>query len=394
MALPVDELQHELTPAEVETSLYRIQEALGLPTTAWQSGSVVRLVNKAVSYVVSGVTKLLVAINKSNFTDTAEASWLSLRIPDLYGPDVKRIAASFAKGNIEIDNSGGGDYTFAAGEFAVLNPTSNKTYKNTAIVKVAPSQQNVLAEVKAIEAGFASTSAPGTITSVVTAAPGLTVTNPSALVGTDEESDKDYRVRGRESTGRLSPNGPRDAYAYQAKTTVRADGTPIVVNRVKVSASGIPVLVYVASPQGAVSGPDVALIQTAIDSNVVPDGVSATVASATAKTIDVTATVFVRAAAALVSADIIAAVGLKLTSYFADQFTAPLGGFIVPPDVGPSGKIFKNAIVGAIEDLEISGIDHSEHVIKADVSVPAGDVTIAATEVPTVGTLIISVTQV
>lgn len=391
--LPVDELQRALTPDEVEATILRLQEALGLKTTSWRPGGMAKTLNKVFARLGSGFSKLVVTLNTSNFTDTAVGNWLSLRVPDLFGPDVGRIEETFARGTLTVDNAGGGIYSFEPYTFVVKDSTTGATFHNVDTLDVDALETGVEITIEATEAGAASTAAPGNIDTLETVAIGLSVTNAEALVGTDAETDADYRVRARESAGRLSPNGPRDAYAWRAKTTKRADGTGIAINRVSVSASGVPVLVRVASPSGAVDSGDVTLIQTAVDTDVVPDGVSATVSSATALPVSVTATLYVRAELATADADIVSAVEKKLADHLSSAATAPIGGFVVPP--AATGKVFRNAIIGVLEALELDGVqDAAQYVIKADVAAPAEDVDVAATQVPTAGTPSITVVKV
>lgn len=390
MTLPVDELHRELTPDEVYASLTRIQEALGLSTTSWRVGGVVRALNRAASYMVSHAIKLVVAVNRSAFGDTAADAWLDLRVADLYGDDVARIGETFARGNVLVSNALGGLYTYDAGELVLLNTAKKKTYANVEAVTIDPLEEDVEVLVQAVEAGSASTAAPGQIDALVTTALGLSVTHTETLIGLDKQSDADFLAAARESTGRLSPNGPRDAYAWRAKSVVRDDGTTIAVNRAKVSASGVPVLVTVASPDGEVDGDDVALIQAAVDEGVVPDGIEATVSSATALPVDVTATVYVRRTIGTVAAlDIKTAIESKLANFFAAATSMPIGGFVIDP---ADGMVYRNALIGVIKALELEGVtDAPEHVAQIVLAAPAADIDVEDDEVPTLGTPTITV---
>lgn len=401
MTLPVDELTRELTPDEVKASLYRIQEALGLSTTSWVAGSVVRVINTAVSYLGAGFSRLVVTLNQSAFLDTAREGWLSRRVVDTYGEEVARLEAIYARGELTIDNAGGGIYEFEPGELIVQNGITEATYANVATVNVGALQTGVTAIFEATELGAASSAAATHINTVVTAAPGLSVSNVAAFLGRDAETDSAYLVRARESSGRLSPNGPSDAYRFVAKSSTRngkialfdPTGEVIDVNRVWVSTGVNPVIVRVASSQGAVAGDkdtpgtDVAHIQTSLDTYVTPNAVESEAYSAAAQAVPVTATIYVRKEIGESAASIQAAIETKLTAFFA---TSPIGGWVLPGD--PDGYVFKNMILGVIESLEIDGIANAEsYVIKADVAAPAADVGVAETDVPIAGVFTITV---
>jgi len=68
----------------------------------------------------------------------------------------------------------------------------------------------------------------GLVTQLVSTLPGVTVTNPSPVLGTDRQDADSYRAACREAASLTSPNGPADSYRYLA-TTGRDDGTCVVL---------------------------------------------------------------------------------------------------------------------------------------------------------------------
>ena len=130
---------------------------------------------------------------------------------------------TFATGTVTIDNAGGNVYALVPGDIVLLNSVTNKTYRNTETVNIASLQTGVVVAVQADELGSASSAAAGDVDAFVTPLLGLSVTNAASLVGTDPETDTALRARAMEKVGALSPNGPRDAYAYFAKSAVRAN---------------------------------------------------------------------------------------------------------------------------------------------------------------------------
>src|SRR3990172_50200 len=293
------ELTTPLTVDEIKTAIYAALAANGAATTTWKPGAVVRTIITGVAIVLAGFSRLQAAIAKSGFLELAEGDWLTLVALYVYGVD--RDTGSFATGNVTLDNAGGGVYSGDPGDLVVMNPTTLQTYTNTAAYSIDALETGVIVPVQAVLLGADGTSTPGTITAVVTPLSGVTVTNAAAVVGSDAELDPALRIRCREKTGMLSPNGPRDAYAYVAKTTTRSDGSSIGVTRGKSVADGIGgVDVYCADADGVVTGTvgdlgtDLGVIDEAIQTQVVPLGITARVHTAVANTIAVTYELWLR----------------------------------------------------------------------------------------------------
>src|SRR5262249_16618862 len=139
---------------------------------------------------------------------------------------------SFATGSITASNSTGFSYSGGAGDLVVLDSVTQKTYRNTAPFSIGSMATGVVIPIQAVELGTGSNAAAGDIDTLVTVLAGVTITNPAALVGADPEDDVALALRCKEKTGTLSPNGPRDAYAYFARSATRADGSAIGVTRV------------------------------------------------------------------------------------------------------------------------------------------------------------------
>ena len=298
--------------------------------------------------------------------------WLTLVARYVYG--VERNSGTFARGEVTLDNTGGGVYAGDPGDLIVVNGIERKSYRNTAPFSIGAFETGVVVPIQAIEVGSESTAAPGQISQLETVLLGVDVTNAAAVVGTDEETDVGLRTRCRESTGALSPNGPRDAYAYVAKSAQAADGSPIGVTRVRTVADGYGgVTVYVATATGAVSGGDVATIQGEIERKAGPLAITPTVVSATAVPIAVSYELWVLDSSGLSSAQIEEDVSRALISLAA---STPIGGDIIG---AAPGKLHKQAIEAAISNA-VDG-----YLVDLATTVPAGDVTLAIDEVPVLG---------
>ena len=372
MGLPFEDLLKPLTAAQVKASLYTLLAALGLPVTSWKEGAVVRTIIAVVSVVFGGFTELMVLVARSGFLDLAAGGWLTLLAEQVY--DVARILATAATGQVTATNAGGGLYTFEPGELVVTAPGTKRTYQNVVAVTLTP-MSAVTFDVIAQELGTASNAAPGTVTGLATAVPKVTVTNAGSILGSDEEKDLALRQRCRDKLGALSPNGPKAAYEYWAKSATRLDGTYIGANRVWVSPSGVPVEVIVAGPAGAISGDptdpatDLGAIAVAIEQRVVPNGVTYTLASATEHAMAVACDIWIDKASGLTSGEITTAATAALDDFLG---ASPIGGV----DLGGGGFVFVNAIIAAIAAIAPS------KVLKVGVNSPAADEAIGAGEVP------------
>ncbi len=127
-----------------------------------------------------------------------------------------------ATGEVTLANSGGGVYNLGVGDLIITNPTTQKAYRNTDALSVGVASSTTTVAIEAVEVGSASTSAPNTITALTTTMLGVTCTNATAVVGVDEETDEDLRVRCREKLSALSPDGPKAAFSYFARVATRA----------------------------------------------------------------------------------------------------------------------------------------------------------------------------
>lgn len=382
MALPsLAALTTPLTTAEVKASIYDILERLGVPTTSWKNVAVARAIIAAVSVVLAAFTVLMAEIAKSGFLELAQGDWLTLTAKYVYGVD--RIEATFATGEVTVNNTAGGVFSFDPGDVVFSKTGSAKTYTNTDAFTLAALQTGVVVEIQALEQGADSTAPPNTITSLETTLLGVTVSNAVSVVGLDAENDAALRLRCYEKLSSLSPNGPRGAYAFFAKGATREDGSTIGVTRVRVtpdSDEGI-VTVTVATATGAITGDvddegtDLGAVNLAIQTNVVPDGVTATIQSATALAIPVTYEIWIYTAASLTALELEELIETRLTEFMAGQ---PVAGNAIPPAV--TGKVFHSAIVAAIGSVR-------DEIFQVQVTAPAGDVTVGATQVPVLGTV-------
>lgn len=374
------ELTTPLTVDEVKAMIYAALAAAGVTTTSWKPGAVVRTLIAGVSVVLAALTVLIALIAASGFLDLAEGAWLTLKAR--YDYDVTKDVGSFATGQITLTNTAGGVYSGGADDLIFANSLTGKTYRVTESWSLAALGSATVA-IQAVEIGSASTSDAGEIDSFVTPLNGVTCSNAAAVIGSDEETDAALRERCRAKTGALSPNGPRDAYLYIARSTTSAAGASIGVTRVTPVPDGYGnVVVYVATASGGVTGTsgnpatDLGAIQAAFDTQVEPIAITATATSASAYTVAVTYELWVRNTIGMTEAEITDAVSDAITSALS---TTEIGGEVIPP---AAGKIYVDTIkAAAARALPVNSI------LRLAVTLPAADLTLAADDAPVAGTI-------
>ena len=388
--LSVDALFQSQTAAQVKATLYAVADSLGLSTTAWQKLSPLRATYAVLAQLLSNLTALQALANRSGFLDYAPvnsdgtASDL-LKNVALYVYGVEARPATFAAGEVTVDNAAGGLYTFGVGDLVVVNTATQKAYRNTAAVTVNPLETGVAVAIEALEVGSASTSAPGQIDAFATAAPGLTVTNAASVVGEDEEQAADLIARCREKQAATSPDGPAKAFAYVAKTRTLNGGVPCDRVLVRPAVGDGTVRVVVAGPDGAIAGTtgddttDLGKLFVALNRWAVTSGYTLQLASASEVTITPNATLYVASSSGLSEAEAIAAAELALARYVP---TIPIGGV----DVGGGGAVLYRALEAVMKNS-------SSGVLQAKLAVET-DTALAETEVAALGSFTLAVSWV
>jgi phage-related baseplate assembly protein len=377
----LDDLVQPVTRAEVQQSIYDVLAAVGVNTTSWKPGGVVRTMIYAASVVLASLSDLQAKIARSGFLELAEDDWLTLVAHHVYGVD--RIEATFATGEVQLTNAGGGVYSFDPDDLIFANSVTGKTYRNTEAVSLGALSTATVA-VQATEVGVSSTSGVGEIDTMVTIVLGVTVENPAGVIGADAETDPELRVRCSEKLGSLSPFGPWDAYAFAVRSATRADGSSIGVNRIRIVKDGYgTVTTYLAGESGAIPGDaedpdtDLGAANDAIQRKAAPLAVNAVVLSAVNHTIAVTYEVWLYNTSALTDEQIEGTIEDTIDTFFRAQ---PIGGNVIGSD---PGKIFVSALQAAI-------FDALPEIFRVAVTTPAADVAFAPEDVAITGVITVT----
>jgi uncharacterized phage protein gp47/JayE len=380
MTVAFEALVTPVTREQMQESIYAVLAKVGVNTTSWKPGAVVRTIIVGVSIVLAAFSNLIVKIARSGFLELSDGDWLTLVAHYVYGVD--RDEATFATGETTLTNAAGGVYSFDPGDLTFGNPTTHKTYRNTEGGTLAALSTLVI-DIEATEAGAASTSVAGTITEMVTTLDGVSCSNDEAVIGDDAELDPALRARCSEKLGSLSPNGPWDAYAFAARNARRLDGTKVGISRVRINKDGFGnVFVYVATATGAVTGDadddttDLGAVNDAVQKKAAPLAVTANVLSAVDVALDITYEVWIYDTVAQTDAQIQTAIEARLVTFAQGQ---PIGGNVIAPD---PGKIFLDAIRTAI------GATFPGFIFHVEITLPADDLELALSEVAVLGTIL------
>lgn len=335
-----EELLTPLTYDEAKQTQYDALAMVGVSTTGWKPGFVVRTMIASVAVLMVVFSTLITLIGKSGFLKFARGIWLTFVARYVYG--IEREAATFATGFVTLNNSaGGGLYELQPGDLILINPDTEKTYRNTTTITLDPGEVLPDVPIVAIEAGSASTSTQFTIVEFQTPLEDVTVTNPLAVVGFDEQTDEELRTACRAVLAARSANGPQDAYAAAVRRAKLPDGTAIDATRIRVRKDGKGnVYVYVAKASGVVSGvvsdinTELGAINDEVQRTACPLGVTAHVIAASAFLIVPDYTMYLTDKQGNTDQQIDALVQKALVEYFAK---VPIGGYVI---AGFQGKVY------------------------------------------------------
>jgi hypothetical protein len=373
-----NDLIEPATAEEVQAKYFDILGAVGVTTTQWSPGSVLRTYISGTSILIASLSEVMALMTRSGYLEFSEGDWLTTVAHYVYGVD--RNLATSATGKLTLVNSGGALYSLGPGDLIVRCPANNKTYRNEAAFTLNPLTTLSDVAIIAIEAGADSTAETGEINELVTTLLNVSVSNPNPVVGDDAEADPELRDRCYSKLGSLSPFGPWDAYRYAAVNATRVDGSNCGVTRTQNDRDGYGnQWTYVATDSGGVPGAvgdlntDLGRVDDAIQRKAAPLCVTAYTVSANEVTVDIAYEVWMYNTASYTPAQAVQVIFDALVAMFA---ALPIGGAAITP--GAPGYVYRDAILSEI-DAAIPEIFHLQ------VTAPPADVLLAIGDVPVLG---------
>lgn len=346
----------------------------GLPTTAWQPGSVPRTLLKADATVLADLYATARAIAAGYSLDTATGDWLTVHAKSRF--DLDRIEATFAQVLVRVTCVGGaGPYNITPGALLVSDGTYRYRSTNTTTLSV-PSGGYLDVTVRAEGPGTAYNAGDDTVTLLLSPAlAGLSVNNPTQGSG---ETSLTTAARGRERDAELvtrclarwatlGRGATQDAYLFHALNCPDADAVGVTRAKVVPDAGNGRVWVYIAQSTETASGAQVTAVQTYLDTQK-PITDTVTVVAAGEVTVTVTGTVRVRNASYNTAANRTAAL--------------------------EAVKAYVNGL-GLGEAVDLGGIYEAirrgaRGVVDVDLSSPTGDTSVAGTSIAKVKYQILS----
>jgi hypothetical protein len=379
--------------------LLDIANGLGLKTETWGSGDPTRsLFYSVASRFADPWEKNIPEMVKGGFLGLATGEWLTNLLR--YNFKVERVVAKPGSCTLRVTNNGTASIgVIAVDALTARNPTTKQTYRNkTSDTLGSGPAVFVDLTIEAEIAGAASSSGIGEITELAVAIPNVTVSNITAAVGADAEGDDAATLRGQAKLDVLSPNGPKNAYAYAILTPSlqRAAGggepadTDLITNvtRVRViedSDNGITTI-YIAGAAGALAAGDATRATDAVNAWARPLNMklaTGAVQNASNVTQNFTYQLWVynsiSKTTAQIAADVQAYVSAKLAM-------VPIGGNVIPP--ATSGFLYVEWIRAQI----LAAV--APYGFKCVVSTPAADLALAINQVAIPGSYTPTITVV
>jgi hypothetical protein len=385
MSVDFDSLMARQSVADIKASMIAACETVGFYVSRLPGLSRLRkMALDAVPAIVATATEINGEAIRGGLLDYASGVWLELLAINLFGIEAGRIRETFATTRVTFTNASAQTYIFDDDEVIVSNGAV--TYKAAAFSLAATGNDGAVAtvDVTATVAGSSGSANAGAITTMVTTFGGVTCTNASAAVGTDEETDAQLRTRCRLSRAALSNAGHVDAIRFVALSATYEDGTPVGITRVQV-VEDIPsmgdVKVFLADADGAVSDEAKSRVDYLLRTLVIPSGVNyIDTYSATNVTVAITHTSRYVSSSGFTISELDTLVSEALTEMFASH---PIGGYIETP---PNGDMYRNDIAATIACVH--GEEGTERPIRsATLSLPAADVELEPGEVAVLGAI-------
>lgn len=368
--LTIQQLITPMTTAQARASLVTVLQGLGLQPQNWAPGGIASSILTGAATLISLLSTQLANAIAQMWNPTATGAGLRMLSTFFYG--VTPPSATFATGSYTLVNSGGGVYTYQAGQAFFSQPGGAVLYTNVAAFTLN-ANSTISITIQATTVGSPGNANPGTITNLVTAMLGVTGSNPAAVIGIDAPSDAAVRKLNTDSISvRGNAFGPRGAYAYAISVAVDSvSGDPVNVNRVSVSPSShtSTVTIYVAAPSGTIPTTNLEGMAASIDLLARPDAITVLPgmvgfpsAPGVATTVKYTAAIdvwIVTPPASMTYAPptpsaVQTTLASALTTWFGSTAN-PIGGFTANDDENTSlSGIFESGIIGVLASAVVA----------------------------------------
>ncbi len=398
MGTAADLLGLPSTVASLLRGLLTSAIAEGIKTTAWSEGAPTRAVYRSMADFAKTITDAIGSIADAGILSASIGEALTVLAREHFG--IEKPEATFGTTDLLIDNPNGGEYPYSPDNPLVLTSSiTKKLYISQGTGTILGLTSGQTLSIQAQDAGSSSTALAGQIDEWVSSVDGLTITQSTALIGTDALSDALLKTACRARVGfvptesTIGAGGAAGAYESVARSgpdgkggVVRPDDSRISVTRVRVVDDGSGgVIVYVADDDGPITVDDLALVESAILVYAKPNGVPVSVENAVALPITCTLTVWIGASTSATDQEVRDAIIAALVAYAQD---VPIGGY----DLGSGGIV---PLRGGLEDAATDGAKLAAKLVKLTFATPSGDTTIAEDEVSTInGTPTIAVNRV
>ena len=371
MTININTLFTVETADEILAAGLELISALGVDTTSWEVDEPLRVLVKWVARNLETRDAEASAFIRSGFLTTAEGDWKTLLAKEFF--DVDRDDAVDATSTITLSNAGGGFYDLEAGDLVVKSSTTGVTYHSTEAVTLASGPGTTATVVVSADVeGTAGNAGADELDELVTSLPEVSITASTAAVGIDEQSDASLETECLNSLGALSPNGPPDAYNAIVVDEDRTGVTDITRAATTEDATDGTVTVYVAGASGPVAGASVTAAQTAVELWATPVCITPTVANATAAAQTIDYDVDGDDIPSGAEAAIEALIGTSFAGY--------------PVSTG-AGIVARSSLIAIAHDYLVG---EGATDVTVTLNTPAADVTLAAGEVPTVGSVTVT----
>ncbi|MFO0610227.1 MAG: baseplate J/gp47 family protein [Polyangiales bacterium] len=222
MSLTVAELLSPRTRDQIADDILAALTAAGFPVTAWQPGSVPRVLVFAFAATLAVLWGLVAQVGAAAFLDTATGAWLTLHAFGRFS--LTRIAATFARHTFTLNNGAGSPVTITPGQLLLTTAAGAVRYRSTNTSNVTvPASGSTPITVQAETAGIAGNTVPTIL--VTPAVAGLSISAGALSTrARNEETDGELRTRCRARWATLAAGATRDFYLYHLLNATLADG--------------------------------------------------------------------------------------------------------------------------------------------------------------------------